>query len=88
MVSSSTIIVQFYQSLNKLSIYIEDNDSDKSCVWISVFEPSAVDKSEILDEDMGDNIIGLNFFCTEKKVVGGFSISDLIQDQKLDSKIL
>jgi tRNA-dihydrouridine synthase B len=41
-----------------------------------------------MNEDMGAKIIDLNFGCPAKKVVGGYSGSALMRDEKLAAKIL
>ena len=41
-----------------------------------------------MNEDMGAKIIDLNFGCPAKKVVGGFSGSALMRDEKLAAQII
>ena len=88
MVASRAMIVRSYQSLKKCAIDTEDNDATKACVQLAGCEPSVIAESAKMNEDMGAKIIDLNFGCPAKKVVGGFSGSALMRDEKLASEIL
>lgn len=88
MVASRAMIVRSYQSLKKCAIDKEDNDATKACVQLAGCEPSVIAESAKMNEDMGAKIIDLNFGCPAKKVVGGFSGSALMRDEKLASEIL
>jgi len=88
MVASRAMIAQSYQSLKKCAIDKEDNDATKACVQLAGCEPSVIAESAKMNEDMGAKIIDLNFGCPAKKVVGGFSGSALMRDEKLAAEIL
>ncbi|MDP5109879.1 MAG: tRNA dihydrouridine synthase DusB [Rickettsiaceae bacterium] len=88
MVASRAMIVRSHQSLKKCAIDTEDNDATKACVQLAGCEPSVIAESAKMNEDMGAKIIDLNFGCPAKKVVGGFSGSALMRDEKLASEIL
>lgn len=88
MVASRAMIVRSHQSLKKCAIDTEDNDATKACVQLAGCEPDIISESAKMNEDMGAKIIDLNFGCPAKKVVGGFSGSALMRDEKLASEIL
>ena len=88
MVASRAMIVRSHQSLKKCAIDKEDNDATKACVQLAGCEPDVITESAKMNEDMGTKIIDLNFGCPAKKVVGGFSGSALMRDEKLASEIL
>ncbi len=86
MVASRAMIIETRQSLQKCAI-IQD-DATGSCVQIAGCEPDIIAESAKMNEDMGAKIIDLNFGCPAKKVVGGYSGSALMRDEKLAAKIL
>ena len=51
-------------------------------------DPDVIAESAKMNEDMGAKIIDLNFGCPAKKVVGGFSGSALMRDEKLAAEII
>jgi tRNA-dihydrouridine synthase B len=88
MVASRAMIVRSHQSLKKCAIDKEGNDATKACVQLAGCKPDVIAESAKMNEDMGAKIIDLNFGCPAKKVVGGFSGSALMRDEKLASEIL
>ncbi|MCC8417728.1 MAG: tRNA dihydrouridine synthase DusB [Rickettsia endosymbiont of Bryobia graminum] len=85
MVASRAMIVKSKQSLQKCSI---TKDDVSSCVQLAGCEPDVIAEAAKMNEDMGAKIIDLNFGCPAKKVVGGYSGSALMRDEKLAAKIL
>lgn len=88
MIASRAMIVRSHQSMKKCAIDQDDNDATKACVQLAGCEPSVIDESAKINEDMGAKIIDLNFGCPAKKVVGGFSGSALMRDEKLAAQIV
>ena len=88
MVASRAMIVRSHQSLKKCAIDHENNDATRACVQLAGCEPDVITESAKMNEDMGAKIIDLNFGCPAKKVVGGFSGSALMRDEKLAAEIL
>ncbi len=86
MVASRAMIVKSRQSMQKSAI-IHD-DATGACVQLSGCEPDVIADSAKMNQDMGAKIIDLNFGCPAKKVVGGYSGSALMKDEKLATKIL
>jgi tRNA-dihydrouridine synthase B len=85
MVASRAMIIETRQSLQRSSII---KDDATSCVQIAGCEPDIIAESAKMNEDMGAKIIDLNFGCPAKKVVGGYSGSALMRDEKLAARIL
>jgi tRNA-dihydrouridine synthase B len=86
MVASRAMIVQSSQSMKKCAILHDDATS--ACVQLAGCDPDVIAESAKMNEDMGAKIIDLNFGCPAKKVVGGFSGSALMRDEKLAAEIL
>jgi tRNA-dihydrouridine synthase B len=86
MVASRAMIIETRQSLQRCSIIADDDTG--SCVQIAGCEPAIIAESAKMNEDMGAKIIDLNFGCPAKKIVGGYSGSALMRDEKLAAKIL
>ncbi len=86
MVASRAMIIETRQSMQKCAI-IKDDDTG-ACVQLAGCEPDVIAESAKMNEDMGAKIIDLNFGCPAKKVVGGYSGSALMRDEKLAAKIL
>jgi tRNA-dihydrouridine synthase B len=85
MVASRAMIVESRQSLQRCAIIHDDATS--ACVQLAGCEPEVIAESAKMNEDMGAKIIDLNFGCPAKKVVGGYSGSALMRDEKLAAKI-
>ena len=88
MIASRAMIVRSHQSMKKCAIDPDNNDATKSCVQLAGCEPDVIAESAKMNEDMGAKIIDLNFGCPAKKVVGGFSGSALMRDEKLAAQII
>lgn len=88
MIASRAMIVRSHQSMKKCAIDQDDNDATKACVQLAGCEPSVIAESAKINEDIGAKIIDLNFGCPAKKVVGGFSGSALMRDEKLAAQIV
>ncbi len=86
MVASRAMIVQSSQSMKKCAIL--HDDATGACVQLAGCDPDVIAESAKMNEDMGAKIIDLNFGCPAKKVVGGFSGSALMRDEKLAAEIL
>eukprot|EP00697_Spironema_sp_BW2_P007538 gnl/Spiro4/21840_TR10713_c0_g1_i1.p3 gnl/Spiro4/21840_TR10713_c0_g1~~gnl/Spiro4/21840_TR10713_c0_g1_i1.p3 ORF type:complete len:331 (-),score=-91.78 gnl/Spiro4/21840_TR10713_c0_g1_i1:4476-5468(-) len=86
MVASRAMIIETRQSLQRCAIM--HDDATGACVQIAGCEPEIIAESARMNEDMGAKIIDLNFGCPAKKVVGGYSGSALMRDEKLAAKIL
>ena len=86
MIASRAMIVQSHQSMKKCAILADD--ATGACVQLAGCEPSVIADSAKMNEDMGAKIIDLNFGCPAKKVVGGYSGSALMRDEKLAAEIL
>ena len=85
MIASRAMILQTKQSLQKAS---RAENEDISSVQLAGCEPQVMSDAAKLNEDMGAQIIDINFGCPVKKVVGGNSGSALMKDEKLAAKIL
>ena len=88
MIASRAMIVRSHQSMKKCAIDQDNNDATKACVQLAGCEPDVIAESAKMNEDMGAKIIDLNFGCPAKKVVGGFSGSALMRDEKLAAQIV
>ncbi|MCF8493833.1 MAG: tRNA dihydrouridine synthase DusB [Rickettsiaceae bacterium] len=88
MIASRAMIVRSHQSMKKCAIDQDNNDATKACVQLAGCEPDVIAESAKMNEDMGAKIIDLNFGCPAKKVVGGFSGSALMRDEKLAAQII
>ncbi len=86
MIASRAMIIETRQSLQKCAIL--KDDATGACVQLAGCEPEVIAESAKMNEDMGAKIIDLNFGCPAKKVVGGYSGSALMRDEKLAAKIL
>ena len=86
MIASRAMIVQSHQSMKKCAIM--HDDATGACVQLAGCEPSVIAESAKMNEDLGAKIIDLNFGCPAKKVVGGYSGSALMRDEKLAAEIL
>ncbi len=88
MIASRAMIVRSHQSMKKCAIDQDENDATKACVQLAGCEPGVIAESAKINEDMGAKIIDLNFGCPAKKIVGGFSGSALMRDEKLAAQIV
>lgn len=86
MVASRAMIVESKQAMHKCAIMKDEATS--ACVQLAGCEPDVMAEAAKMNEDMGAQIIDINFGCPAKKVVGGFAGSALMKDELLASKIL
>ncbi len=86
MVASRAMIQETRQSLMKSAV-IKD-DITGSCVQLAGCEPDVMAEAAKMNQDMGAQIIDINFGCPAKKVVGGDAGSALMKDELLAAKIL
>ncbi len=86
MIASRAMILETRQSLQKCAI-IHDDASGAS-VQLAGCDPMIMAEAARLNEDLGAQIIDINFGCPVKKVVGGNAGSALMRDEKLAAAIL
>ncbi len=84
MIASRAMIIQTKQSMRKCAF----DKEDIAVVQLAGCDPQIVSEAAKMNEDMGANIIDLNFGCPVKKVVGGNAGSALMKDEKLAAQIL
>ncbi|BAG40382.1 NifR3 protein [Orientia tsutsugamushi str. Ikeda] len=86
MVASRAMIQETRKSMMKSAII--ENDITGSCVQLAGCEPDVIADAAKMNQDMGAQIIDINFGCPAKKVVGGYAGSALMRDEILAAKIL
>ncbi|SPR13712.1 tRNA dihydrouridine synthase DusB [Orientia tsutsugamushi] len=86
MVASRAMIQETRKSMMKSAII--ENDITGSCVQLAGCEPDVIADAAKMNQDMGAQIIDINFGCPAKKVVGGYAGSALMRDEPLAAKIL
>ncbi|MEO0347989.1 MAG: tRNA dihydrouridine synthase DusB [Pseudomonadota bacterium] len=85
MIASRAMILETKQSLLKCQGAKHD---PLTSVQLAGCEPEVMAEAAKLNEDMGAQLIDINFGCPVKKVVNGFAGSALMKDEKLAAKIL
>lgn len=85
MIASRAMILQTKQSIQKCQ---KDNDHFPMSVQLAGCEPEVMAEAARLNEDMGADIIDINFGCPVKKVVNGFAGSALMKDEDLATRIM
>jgi len=89
MIASRAMIMQTKDSLKKCQ---KDSSSDGSsgpmAVQLAGCDPQVMAEAAKLNEDLGADIIDINFGCPVKKVVNGFAGSALMKDEQLATKIM
>lgn len=85
MIASRAMILQTRQSLQKCQ---KDKDHYPMSVQIAGCEPDIMAEAAKLNEDLGADIIDINFGCPVKKVVNGFAGSALMKDEDLATRIM
>lgn len=85
MIASRAMIMQTQQSLQKASFL---DNTDIKAVQIAGCEPDVMAKAAKLNEDLGADVIDINFGCPVKKVTNGFAGSALMRDEVLATEIL
>ncbi len=85
MIASRAMILQ---TRNTLRMAKRDKTEYPSSVQLAGCDPEVMGEAAKLNEDMGADIIDINFGCPVKKVVNGFAGSALLRDEPLAGRIL
>jgi tRNA-dihydrouridine synthase B len=85
MIASRAMILQTRESLKKCQ---KDDAHYPMSVQLAGCEPDVMAEAAKLNEDLGADIIDINFGCPVKKVVNGFAGSALMKDEALATKIM
>jgi len=85
MIASRAMILQTRESLKKCQ---KDDSHYPMSVQLAGCEPEVMAEAAKLNEDLGADIIDINFGCPVKKVVNGFAGSALMKDEDLATRIL
>lgn len=85
MIASRAMILQTRESLKKCQ---KDNTHYPMSVQLAGCEPDVMAEAARLNEDLGADIIDINFGCPVKKVVNGFAGSALMKDEDLAARIM
>ncbi|MBM3590497.1 MAG: tRNA dihydrouridine synthase DusB [Alphaproteobacteria bacterium] len=85
MIASRAMILQTRESLKKCQ---KDVSQYPMSVQLAGCEPSVMAEAARLNEELGADIIDINFGCPVKKVVNGFAGSALMKDEKLATQIM
>ncbi len=85
MIASRAMIMQTRESLKKCQ---KDDTHFPMSVQLAGCEPEVMAEAARLNEDLGADIIDINFGCPVKKVVNGFAGSALMKDEDLATRIM
>lgn len=85
MIASRAMILQTRESLKKCQ---KDKTHYPMSVQLAGCEPEVMAEAAKLNEDLGADIIDINFGCPVKKVVNGFAGSALMKDEDLATRIM
>ena len=85
MIASRAMIIQTKESLKKCQ---KDEKHYPMSVQLAGCDPEIMAEAAKLNEDLGADIIDINFGCPVKKVVNGFAGSALMKDENLATKIM
>lgn len=85
MIASRAMIIQTKDSLKKCE---KDASHYPMSVQLAGCDPEVMAEAAKLNEDMGADIIDINFGCPVKKVVNGFAGSALMKDEDLATRIM
>lgn len=85
MIASRAMILQTRDSLKKCQ---KDPSVYPLSVQLAGCEPAVMAEAAKLNEDLGADIIDINFGCPVKKVVNGFAGSALMKDEDLAARIM
>ena len=85
MIASRAMIIQTRESLNKCK---KDKDQYPMSVQLAGCDAEVMALAAKLNEDLGADVIDINFGCPVKKVVNGFAGSALMKDEELATKIM
>lgn len=86
MIASRAMIIKTRQSMQKS--LVEGDNKNPGVVQLAGCDPDVMAEAAKMNEDLGADIIDVNFGCPVKKVVGGNAGSALMRDKKLAEKIL
>ena len=85
MIASRAMILQTRESLKKCE---KDSGSYPMSVQLAGCEPAVMAEAARLNQDLGADIIDINYGCPVKKVVNGFAGSALMKDEDLAVRIV
>jgi len=85
MIASRAMILQTKESLKKCE---KDKSQYPMSVQLAGCDPLIMAEAAKLNQDMGADIIDINFGCPVKKVVNGFAGSALMKDEDLAKRIM
>lgn len=85
MIASRAMIMQTRESLQKCQ---KDQTHYPMSVQLAGCDPEVMAEAAKLNEDLGADIIDINFGCPVKKVVNGFAGSALMKDEDLATRIM
>jgi tRNA-dihydrouridine synthase B len=85
MIASRAAILQ---TKNALRMAKRDKTEFPMAVQLAGCDPEVMAEAARLNEDMGADIIDINFGCPVKKVVNGYAGSSLMRDEPLAARIL
>lgn len=86
MIASRAMIIKSKKSMQKS--LIEKDPYNPGVVQLAGCDPDVMAEAAKINEDLGADIIDINFGCPVKKVVGGNAGSALMKDKELARKIL
>jgi tRNA-dihydrouridine synthase B len=85
MIASRAMIMQTRDSLKKCQ---KDDAHYPMSVQLAGCDPEVMAEAAKLNEDLGADIVDINFGCPVKKVVNGFAGSALMKDEDLAARIM
>lgn len=85
MIASRAMILQTRESMKKCQ---KDDSHFPMAVQLAGCEPDVMAEAARLNEDLGADVIDINFGCPVKKVVNGFAGSALMKDEDLATRIM
>ena len=85
MIASRAMIMQTTSSMQKCQ---KDDSNGLTSAQLAGCDPEVMAEDAKLNEDLGADIIDINFGCPVKKVVNGFAGSALMKDEDLATKIM
>ncbi len=85
MIASRAMIMQTRDSLKKCQ---KDDTHYPMSVQLAGCDPEVMAEAAKLNEDLGADLIDINFGCPVKKVVNGFAGSALMKDEALATRIM
>lgn len=85
MIASRAMIMQTRDSLKKCQ---KDNSVYPLSVQLAGCDPEIMAEAAKLNEDLGADVIDINFGCPVKKVINSFAGSALMKDEELATRIM